>query len=146
MSLCKILIYRHHMPPAVVKRFYAAFVRSRLEYCSAVWCGAPKNALLRLEKIQLQIARALMRIRSASAALASAGLPTLSWRRREHCLILLWKTVHSQGPSLLATHLPAAAADRSAHSLRQGHSLQFPWSSTSRRLTSFLCVTIPVWN
>ena len=146
VTLCKSLAYRHHLPPAVVKRFYVCFVRSRLEYCSSVWCGASPHCLKRLERIQVQIARAFSRVRPTPAALSAAGLPTLAWRRREHCLLLLWKLVNSQGLPQLEALLPAAASSRSVSSLRSAHSLEFPLSSSFRHLSSFFCVTIPLWN
>ena len=75
-----------------------------------------------------------------------AGLPTLSWRRREHCLVLLWKLVNGIGPPALLNVLPATAASRSSSVLRSSHSLQFPLCLSSRRKSSFLCYTIPIWN
>ena len=90
-ALCKSLAYRHHLPAVVIKQFYVSYIRSKLEYCSAVWCGASQRSLRRLERIQLQLARAISRIfsGSSSAILSAVGLPTLAWRRREHCLIVL---------------------------------------------------------
>ena len=146
VALCKMLAYRHRLPPAVVKRLYICLVRSKLEYCSAVWCGASQRLLRRLERVQVQLARAISRIQPPTAALSACGLPTLAWRRREHCLVLLWKLTHAQGPPQLETFLPAAAGSRSSCSLRSAHSLEFPLSASSRHLSSFLCVSIPVWN
>ena len=50
VALCKSLSYRHNLPAAVIKRFYVSFIRSKLEYCSAVWCGASQRSLRRLER------------------------------------------------------------------------------------------------
>ena len=148
VALCKSLAYRHHLPAVVIKQFYVSYIRSKLEYCSAVWCGASQHSLRRLERIQLQLARAISRIfsGSSSAILSAAGLPTLAWRRREHCLLVLWKVRNGQGPPQLEALLPAAASSRSTVSLRSSHSLEFPPSSTSRHLSSFFCKTIPIWN
>lgn len=146
VTLCKSLIYRHHLHPAIIRRFYVTFIRPKLEYCNAVWCGAPQPALRRLEKVQLQIARAMTSVHTPEQALSTAGLATLSWRRREHCMVLLWKAVHLQGPPMLSKLLPASAGSRSSRCLRRAHSLEFPLSSSSRHLSSFLCVSIPIWN
>ena len=146
VTLCKILSYRHHLPSAIVKRFCLAFVRPKLEYCSAVWCGASSAGLKRLEKVQISVARAIARRRESAEALSVAGLPTLSWRRHEHSLVLLWKVVNGMGPLQLEKLLPLAASGRSTCSLRVGHELQFTFSRTARRLYSFLCVVVPVWN
>ena len=144
--LCKQLAYRHHLPSLVIKRFYVSFVRPKLEYCSAVWCGASPTALKRLERVQIQLARAITRVYPPSQALSKAGLPTLAWRRREHCLTLMWKIVHSLGPPRLQELLPAAASSRSTRCLRSAHALEFPLSTSARHLSSFFCVTIPTWN
>ena len=81
-----------------------------------------------------------------SALLQQVNLPTLSWRRRIHCLVLLFKLYRGLGPPQLLSRLPKPASVRSAYSLRAAHRLEFPSSSSARHLSSFLCVTIPVWN
>ena len=148
-----MLAYRHHLPPSILKKFYFTFIHPRLEYCSAVWGGAPRSLLVQLEKVQLKVAKALIYSSflsglafSSSQLLSRFDLATLSWRRREHALLLLWKLFHGIGPSMLRSFLPAAANERSARTLRSGHSLRFPNVSTSQRLSSFLCTVIPLWN
>ena len=100
--------------------------------------------------VQVRVARAIVRCPggSRSQVLQDAGLPTLSWRRREHCLFLLWKLVNGIGPPALLNVLPATAASRSSSVLRSSHSyaLQFPLCLSSRRKSSFLCNTFPIWN
>ena len=44
-----------------IRRFFVAFIRPRLEYCSAVWCGASPALLKDVEKVQLRVARAIVR-------------------------------------------------------------------------------------
>ena len=136
------------LPSLAIRRFYIAFVRPRLEYCNAAWCGLTRIQAVRLEKVQVRVARAIVRCPrcSRSHALQDAGLPTLSWRRREHCLGLLWKLVNGIGPPALLNVLPATAASRSSSVLRSSHSLQFPLCLSSRRKSSFLCYAIPIWN
>ena len=150
VTLCLRLAYRHRLPAAVIRKFYVTFIRPRLEYCSAVWCGASSTLLKRLEKLQLRVARAMVNQASGgshrSSLLQQVDLPTLAWRRREHCLLLLWKLLHGQGPPQLASSLPLPASSRSARTLRSGHAMEFPSSQHSLRLTSFLCFVIPIWN
>ena len=100
-----------------IRRFYIAFVRPRLEYCNAAWCGLTRIQALRLEKVQVRVARAIVRCPggSRSQVLQDAGLPRLSWRRREHCLGLLWKLVNGIGPPALLNVLPETAASRHVH-------------------------------
>ena len=94
--LCQKLAYQHRLPSLAIRRFYIAFVRPRLEYCNAAWCSLTRIQALRLEKVQVRVARAIVRCPggSRSQVLQDAGLPTLSWRRREHCLGLLWSLVN----------------------------------------------------
>ena len=145
-NLCKILAYRHHLPDGIIKKFYTAFVRPKLEYSSAVWCGASKSCLRRLERQQIQVARAISGMRDPVAALSTAELATLSWRRRVHCLEVLWKLVNNQGPPQLRKLLPSPVSLRSPRVLRSRHSLQFPQCRTTSRLSSFFGWTIPIWN
>ena len=149
VTLCQRLAYHHKLSAAAIKTFYIMFIRPRLEYCSAVWSGASPGLLRGLEKVQLKVVRAMYRARQTSAytsLLQKANLPTLAWRRREHCLIVLWKLINNQGPPQLSAALPLSASSRSARVLRSSHSLEFPCSSSSLRLSSFLCFVIPIWN
>ena len=38
VHLCRTLAFRHNMHGMAIRRFFVAFIRPRLEYCSAVWC------------------------------------------------------------------------------------------------------------
>ena len=128
-----------------IRRFFVAFIRPRLEYCSAVWCGASPALLKDVEKVQLRVARAIVRNTTLQdvSTLQQARLPTLSWRRREHCLGLLWQLSIGKGPPALQASLVPCAQLRST---RFPHSFRFPSASSSRHLSSFLCQTVPIWN
>ena len=62
LALCKNLGYRHRLPSKPLRIFFLAYMRPRLEYCSAVWSGCPRRLQLRLEKVQIQAARAITRV------------------------------------------------------------------------------------
>ena len=99
-----------------IRRFFVAFIRPRLEYCSAVWCGASLALLKDLEKVQLRVARAIVRnttLQDMSTLHWQAWLPTLSWQRREHCLGLLWQLSIGKGPPALQASLVPCAQLRS---------------------------------
>ena len=148
LALCKTLAYRHRLPSKPIRIFYLAFIRPRLEYCSAVWSGCSHSLQLRLEKAQLQAAKAIIRPNQLQGPqlFAQCNLPTLAWRRRQHRLLLLWKLVNGLGPPQLQALLPTSAANRSQRILRSPHSLEFPQSNSARFLSFFLAVTIPQWN
>ena len=148
IHLCQKLGYQHRLSSSVIRRFFIAFVRPKLEYCNAVWCGLALSQAIRLETLQLKVAKAIVRRRDLShpKVFRAAELPTLSWRRSGHCLSVLWNLVRGIGPPALLDALPALASTRSMSALRAGHSLQFLLCSSSRHQSSFLCHTIPIWN
>ena len=145
VHLCRTLAFRHNMHGMAIRRFFVAFIRPRLEYCSAVWCGASPALLKDVEKVQLRVARAIVRNTTLQdlSTLQQARLPTLSWRRREHCLGLLWQLSIGKGPPALQASLVPCGQLRST---RFPHSFRFPSASSSRHLSSFLCQTVPIWN
>ena len=62
-----------------------------------------------------------------------------------HCpkLYILYK---GQGPPSLSELFPATVQARTEIVLRSSHSFQFPFASSSRHLSSFLCFSIRLWN
>ena len=113
VHLCRILAFRHNMHGMAMRRCFVAFIRPRLEYCSAVWCGASPALLMDQEKVHLRVARAIVRNPTLQdvSTLQQARLPTLSWRRREHCLGLLWQLYTGKvPPALQASLVPCAHA------------------------------------
>ena len=148
LSLLKLLAYRHRLPPMCIRRFYCGFIRPRLEYSSAVWGGCCRKLQSRLERVQLQGARAIVRTPGLShqELLSRAGLPSLCWRRRIHRLELLWKLVNHQGPPQLQALVPKPASSRCRYSLRATHAIEFPDSGSARMLGSFLGTVVPEWN
>ena len=134
----------------VVKRLYLGLVRPVLEYASPVWDGCSKADAMTLERVQLSVARAILRCSrlstSNSNVLREIDWPTLAWRRRRFKLLLLWQLLHSGGPPSLRDHIPPMAAVRSSYSLRNQCSIAFPLCSTSRYLRSFLPSSISLWN
>ena len=149
LHLSLTLAYRHQLPPAVIRKFYVAFIRPRMEYCNAVWCGASARSLKSLEKAQLKVARAIVhsqRGQPGPEVLSECNLPTPAWRRRVHCLCLLYILYKGQGPPSLSELLPATVQARTEIVLRSSHSFRFPFASSSRHLSSFLCFSIRLWN
>ena len=145
VHLCRTLAFRHNMHGMAIRRFFVAFIRPCLECCSAVWCGASPALLKNVEKVQLRVARAIVRNTTLQdvSTLEQARLPTLSWQRREHCLGLLWQLSIGKGPPALQASLVPCAQLRST---RFPHFFRFPSASSSRHLSSFLCQTVPIWN
>ena len=133
----------------VVKRLYVGVVRPALEYASALWDGCLRRDRIALERVQLAIARSVLRCprqdRHNWEVLRQIGWPTLAWRRRRNKLLFLWDLLNKQGPPDLASDIPKLASERTDYSLR-GPSLAFPRCLTSQRLKSFLPASIELFN
>ena len=124
-------------------------VRPILEYASPVWDSCTKADALALERLQLSVARAIVkkgrRVASNSVVLEMIGWPTLAWRRRRLKLVLLWKLMHGHGPPALRAQLPTCLSVLAKQSLRRD-TLAMPLCRTQRRLQSFLPSTVALWN
>ena len=116
---------------------------------SPVWDSCTKADALALERLQLSVARAIVkkgrRVASNSAVLEMIGWPTLAWRRRRLKLVLLWKLMHGHGPPALRAQLPTCVSVRAKQSLRRD-TLAMPLCRTQRRLQSFRPSTVAIWN
>ena len=132
-----------------VRHMFMTVVRPILEYASPVWDSCTKAEALALERLQLSVARAIVkkgrRVASNSAVLEMIGWPTLAWRRRRLKLVLLWKLMHGHGPPALRAQLPTCVSVRAKQSLRRD-TLAMPLCRTQRRLQSFLPSTVALWN
>ena len=119
---------------------YLALVRPVLEYAGPVWDSCNKADSLRLERVQLSIARSILRADRRStgniSVLESIGWPTLSWRRRRFKLLLLWKLLNGEGPPSLFAKVPPLVECRGMQMLRR-RTIEVPLCRTERRLRSF---------
>ena len=77
---------------AFVRHLYISLVRPVLEYAGPVWDCCTLEDCLRVERLQLSVARAILRAsrrtKSNVSVLAEIGWPTLAWRRRRYKLLL----------------------------------------------------------
>ena len=102
-----------------------------------------------LQQAQLKVARAIVHSQHGQPGpevLSECHLPTLAWRRRAHCLCLLYILYKGQGPPSLSELLPSTVQAGTEIVLRSSHSFRFPFASSSRHLSSFLCFSIRLWN
>ena len=134
----------------LVKRLYLSLVRPALEYAAPVWDSCSRHDSLSLERVQLAVARAILRASRRSHhnvdVLSKIGWPSLAWRRRRYKLLLLWDLLHGGGPPSLRDQVPSSVSVRSHYSFRNPLSLSFPTCRTSHRLKSFLPSTIVLFN
>ena len=150
MSALKRLAYRVVGSNDFIKQLYLVVVRPTLEHACAAWSNCLKADSMALERVQLSVARAVLRlprrVYSNNFVLGSIGWPTLAWRRRRFQLLLLWRLYHGQGPPCLQDSLPPPAIARCPYSFRNPLSLAFPSCSSVRRLKSFLPASVSLWN
>ena len=134
----------------LVSIMYKGLVRPILEYAAVVWDACPKSDVIALERLQLSVARTILRLSRRSTSnidvLRAIGWPTLAWRRRRLKLLCLWRLMHGDGPPALRARLPSSASARTDYSFRNPKFLAFPVCNKSRRLASFLPSTVLLWN
>ena len=153
-KLCLLLrmVYGLHLPSYAAERCYMSMVRPIFEYCSAVLASCSKGDALRLEKLQIRVARdrAVLHASESSSkqmssreVLARVNWPTLpAWRRQLHVLCLFWRLRHGQGPPSLRAAVPQSASILvPQYKLRKTESVQLPLCSSSKRLLSFIPAT-----
>ncbi len=141
-----------HRPGAanVVKRLYLGLVRPSMEYAAPVWDDCSKRDAMSLERVQLAVARAILRCSRRDThnkeVLRKIGWSTLAWRRRRFKALLLWDLLHSGGPPSLQAQVPPSVSVRSSYSFRNSLSIAFPVCHSSRRLNCFLPSSIALFN
>ena len=108
-----------------VRHFYTNPVRPVriLEYAGPVWDSCTLEDCLRVEKLQLSVARAILRACRRTkwnvSFLAEIGWPTLAWRRQRYKLLLFWKLLNQQGLPSLQSKLPPHVSKRTTQTLRK---------------------------
>ena len=120
VSTLKRLAYRIASSDGFVQPLYLALVRPVLEHACAAWGSCLKSDSVALERVQLSVARAILRLprRTSSnrAVLEAIGWPTLAWRRRRYQLLLLWRLHCGEGPPCLRDSLPTPVSARCSYS------------------------------
>ena len=129
---------------------FVSFIRSSLEYAAPVWDACHIRDAMALERIQLSIARAVLKLsrhdHSNISVLEAIGWPSLAWRRRRFKLLLLWDLLHGGGPPLLHEQVPPTVSSRSPYPLRNSLSISLPTCHSSRYSKSFLVSAISLYN
>ena len=100
-------------------------------------------------KVQLKVARAILFTRNVGNRDLRCFLSVTFRRLRGgggSIVCLLYSLYKGQGPPSLSELLPATVQARTEIVLRSSHSFRFPFASSSRHLSSFLCFSIRLWN
>ena len=134
-------------PTSVQTYCYKALARPTLEYSSPVWDPHQKNHYESLEMVQRRAARRITRDfsrdSSATALVASLGLPTLIQRRKQDKVALMYKILNDhldcrpKPGTLIYNEMPTRGHSRKLQQLQ---------STTDSYLHSFFPSAIRLWN
>lgn len=134
-------------PQKLREQSYLALIRSRLEYCSAVWDPPLKKDITSLEAIQRRAARFTLGDHRRTSSVTSM-LKELNWlplqdRRRDARLALMFQIVKGK-VAIPAEDILIEADSRT----RRQHGLKFRLlpSHCTQYKNSFYVSTIPRWN
>ena len=103
---------RHVVSSPTLATIYKSHVRSRMEYCSAIWLGAPATSLALLDNVQSKAAKFIGHAQAIE-------LQSLAHRRGVAALCALHRIVHKSAPeplwSLCPPRAPPARANTRSH-------------------------------
>ena len=102
---------RPFLLPSALATIYKSHVRSRMEYCSPMWLGAPVTFLRRLDSVQSKAAKLL-------GPKVSSNLQTLAHRRGVSGFCLFHRILHGTAPSPLLDLRPPSHVSTSTRSMR----------------------------
>ena len=106
---------KYQFSKQTLNTLYCTYIRPLLEYASEVWDGSTQADTNRLKQVQLNAARIVTRL-PVFAYLDSlyyeTGWETLSQRRTNKKLILMFKIVNNETPGYLKNLLPNRVRDQ----------------------------------
>ena len=150
LELRRIASVRNLLSDAATTTLISAFVLSRLDYCNSLLSGCLKKLLIKLQKVQNNAARLVLR-RSISSH-ATPMLESLHWlpveKRIDYKLSLLcYKSLNDLAPSYLASLLKVYIPPRQLRSSSDSLIFQIPhyyYKTLGERSFSFQALTS--WN
>ena len=132
-----------YLSKPALQTIYKAFVRSRMEYCSPIWMGAPLYALNKLDAIQ-HYARKII------GKPATTDLQALSHRRAVSALCVLHRILHRTAPAAILDLCPARSPARGGPATRSAAPFFVPRSARINHSNywarSFIPLTTHIFN
>ena len=142
---------KYRLSRAALRTIYITHIRSILEYCDVVWdgCGAAQSVLLEgLQRDCLRIITGLPTFCRLDHLYKESGICPLFERRRQHRLLLLFKSVIlNQCPSYFNSLITPLRIDPSVRNDRHLNTFSpYPVTRSATFLRSFFPTTISDWN
>ena len=129
LELRRISSVRHLLSEEATKTLVSAFILSRLDYCNSLLAGCPLNLLAKLQKVQNNAARLVLK--SPKTSHISPLLKSLHWlpveKRIKYKLSLLcYKALNGLAPPYLSKLLSTYTPSRQLRSSSDTRILQIP--------------------
>jgi hypothetical protein len=127
---------------------YTSFIRSKLEYGSVLFAGAPNNLLNKLDRLELEAIRIITgatRNTSRAKIYIEYGKASLTKRRKLNVLTLFYQIHHGTTANYLIEILNSFKHTRT-YNFRAALSYKNPFCKLSVYARSFFPVAIKLWN
>lgn len=140
---------KYRFSSEILNKLYCTYIRPLLEYASEVWDVCTQTDANRLEQVQLTAARIVTGLpvfASRNSLYSETGWETLSERRRQKRLSLMYKIVNNNAPSYLIDLLPSRVESASNYNLRNRNNYEIPFTRLCSFESSFYPSTLRQWN
>ena len=140
---------KYRFSKETLNTLYCTYIRPLLEYASEVWDGCTQTDTNRLEQVQLNAARIVTGLpifASLNSLYAETGWETLSKRRINKKLSLMYKIVNREAPGYLIDLLPDQINERTPYQLRNNQNFEVPFTRLCSFENSFYPSTLRLWN
>ena len=149
-ELRRISSIRHYLSVDCTKTLVSAFVLSRLDYCNSLLVGCPQNLLYRIQKLQNNAARLVLRAPRTDHV--TPHLRTLHWLPIEARLAykvacLCFRAINQTGPAYLSDTIQVYSPARTLRSSSDSRILRIPRVATKLfGERSFAFAAPVIWN
>ena len=141
---CRMILDRF-----ALEKLYLSFIRPILEYADIIWDTQNQTLINKLENVQIDAARIVTggtKLTAINKLYEETKWETLSYRRRNHKLILFHKMVNKKTPQYLSNLVPNIVSLRHEHNTRQSNNIINIFTRTNFYSDYFLPSTIKLWN
>ena len=132
-----------------LSKLYLAYVRPILESGCCVWVNCTDQDRVRLENVQLGAARIVTGAKRGTnhgELYRETGWQSLTVRRVNQCLALLFRMLKNEASEQLIDLLPVRAGSRTDYNIRNSADLTVPRAKSTSHQKSFLPSACKNWN